>query len=305
VFRFARLSSGLHEVSVERSTPPIDVSGPITLELVPGAGLAAPTGRRDRRRGAAGDRPPTDRLLLLRLNDGMPTDLEAWLGRGFSVTEVADPLDLVARVQSEPAGVICVYAEPEGADEAIRTCRSVRALSSAVLLVLSERPLRAADRARAIDAGADDVLAHDIDLRELEARLRRAAETGARRQPAEERPRPEPVDRLLGAEEMSSEVAGRLGAEALSVFSLLVVSGPDEEMGARLFESVRTDQGDLVGRAVDGWAVLLQDARASQAEAFLRRVRDALAGTRSGRRLEAEILSSPAQADRIRAVVGA
>ncbi|MFO7586480.1 MAG: ATPase domain-containing protein [Gemmatimonadota bacterium] len=303
VFLFARHPRGLHEVRVARLAPPVDEPGPISLELTPGNGFGPPTGRLDRRR-VGGARPDSRRLLLLRMADGIPPDLETWLGRRYDVEMAEDPLRCISRLQAEPWGVLCVYADRARAEEAIQACRTARGATSAVIVILSDEPLRSTDCARALDAGCDDVLSGSVDLRELESRLRRAAET-AHRGPAPEPVRPEPAQAPFDAETFARTVEERLLGEELGQFSLLhVESGAREDMDGILFENARAEQGDLVGPMRTGWGVLLQGARAQQAEAYLQRVREALATAGSDRTLSAEILASPEQSERIRALLG-
>jgi hypothetical protein len=173
-----------------------------------------------------------------------------------------------------------------------------------VLLLLSDEPLRAVDTARALDAGCDDVLSGSVDLRELESRLRRASES-ARRQPAQEREPPPASDGPLDDSEFTRLVSERLISEGLEHFSILLIVAPTgDDVAGVLYDSVRADQGDLVGRVRRGWGVLLQDARAQQAEVFLQRLRDSLAENGSAMPLSAEILAAPEQSERIRAMLG-
>ena len=159
------------------------------------------------------------------------------------------------------------------------------------------------DTARALDAGCDDVLSGSVDLRELESRLRRATES-ARRQPAQEREPPPASDGPLDDSEFTRLVSERLISEGLEHFSILLIVAPTGGNVADLYDSVRADQGDLVGRVRRGWGVLLQDARAQQAEVFLQRLRDSLAENGSAMPLSAEILAAPEQSERIRAMLG-
>lgn len=302
VFHFARHPRGLHEVRIARMVPPVDEPGPISLELTPGQGFGPPTGRLDRRK--AGGRPDSRRLLLLRLAGTVPSDLEAWLGHRFDVEVAEDPLRAISRLQAEPWGALCVYSDRASVDEAVQTCRTARGLTPAVLLLLSDELLRSADRARALDAGCDDVLSGTIDLRELESRLRRAAESTLRR-PSPEEARPEPVLAPVDTDAFRRTVEQRLVAGAHAHFSLLhVEDGAPGDIDGILFENVRAEEGDVVGRMRSGWGVLLQDARAQQAEAYLQRVREALSRAGHEGALAVEILASPEQSERIRAVMG-
>lgn len=299
VLHFARHSSGLHEVEVGRFSPPVEAQGPITLELSAGCGLTAPTGRVDRRRsdrGASDDAP----VLLLELGGAAPDDLANWLGREREAERLADGMVLLRRLQAEPAGLVCLYVERSRTDEAIELIRTARALTSAPLLLLSDHDLRSGDRAAALDAGADDVLSDGIDLKELDARIRRARESNRRETPPEAEARPIRVDGLLDAQEFENLLDERLnGGNAL--FSLLRFEASETaDLGPVLVDSVRAESGDLVGHLGDGFGVLLQDARASQAEAFLRRVQAELHQRGRSGTVSTEILSSQEHADRIR-----
>ena len=301
VLQIARHPRGLHEIRVVRMTPPTPEQGPISLELTPSKGFVAPTGRFDRRTRAA--RPDSNRLLILRLADALPSDLESWFGRRFDLEVADDPLRCITRLQAGQFGAVCVYTGRDRASDAIESCRTIRALASSVLLLLSDEPLRSIDTARALDAGCDDVLSGSVDLRELESRLRRATGT-ATRQPVKEVERPPAASGPLSAADFARSVADRLIAEGLDHFSLLHVDSSDpEELGRVLFESVRAEQGDLVGPMRRGWGVLLQDARTRQAEAFLQRFRELLAENGSTRPLSVEILAAPEQSERIRALL--
>lgn len=305
VLHFARLPSGLHEIDVQRFTPPLEQAGPISLELVAGRGLVAPTGRIERRssdrRGGGGDP-----LLLLELGSAAPEDLAGWLGRGHATERPADGMALLRRLQGDPVGLVCIYVERDRTDEAIDLIRTARPLTTAPLLLLSDHDLRSGDRAEALDAGADDVLSDGIDLKELDARIRRARESC--RPPASEELEdgPVPVDGLLAEDEFRRLLAARLASTNGALFSLLRIDLPDvPDLGDVLVDAVRAESGDLVARLGGGFGVLLQDARAQQAEAFLRRVQAQLRQHGHPATLEAEILSSPEESDRIRQLIEA
>lgn len=304
VLHFARLPNGLHEIDVQRFTPPLERPGPVTLELMAGQGLVAPTGRIERRssdRKASGDAP----LVLLELDATVPDDLAGWLGRDRGTDRPGDGMALLRRLQGDPAGLVCIYVERSRTHEAIELIRTARPLTTAPLLLLSDHDLRSGDRAEALDAGADDVLSDGIDLKELDARIRRARDSARHAAREEETDRPVPVDGLLSEEEFQSLLAQRLSSENGDLFSLLRFDLPTvPDLGSVLVDAVRAESGDLVAPLGDGFGVLLQDARAQQAEAFLRRVQTELRQHGHSVTLEAEILSSPDESDRIRQLIG-
>lgn len=303
VLHFARLSSGLHELDVRRLTPPVESPGPVTLELTAGGGLVAPTGRVERR---SSDRPTGDEgpVLLLELGAPVPADLANWLARDRELERLDDAMALLRRLQADAAGLVCLYCERSRTDEAVDVVRTARPLTSAPLLLLSDHDLRSGDRAAALDAGADDVLSDGIDLKELDARIRRARES-LRRQPAPDSAGElVPVDGLLDPGEFQRLLGERLDDEN-ALFSLLRFEARDaSDLGSVLVDSVRAESGDLVAVLGDGFGVLLHDARTQQAEAFLQRVQAALHQRGQPATLEAEILSSQDQTGRIRSLLG-
>jgi len=305
VLHFARLANGLHQIDVQRFTPPPEQAGPISLELVAGKGLVPPTGRIERRssdRQTSGDAP----LVLVELGATVPDDLAGWLGRDRGTERPGDGMALLRRLQGGPASLVCIYVERSRTDEAIDLIRTARPLTTAPLLLLSDHDLRSGDRAEALDAGADDVLSDGIDLKELDARIRRASESDRRSAAGAAAERPIPVDGLLSEEELRSLLRERLSSEDGALFSLLRFDLPSvPDLGSVLVNAVRAESGDLVAPLGGGFAVLLQDARAQQAEAFLRRVQTELRQHGHSVSLEAEILSSPDESDSIRQLIGA
>jgi len=307
VFHFARMSNGLHEISIQRLTPPVDASGPISLDLVAEHGLCAPSGRIERR---STDRHSgvADRVLLLRLGIEIPKDLEDWLTGNRETVDASDEMDVIQRLQSDEFGLMIVYVDRNRSDDAVEVVRAARGLTAGAILLLSDQELRSADRAKALDAGADDVLSHGIHLRELDARIRRALDST---RPVRDTDRdrteiPVSVSGLLSGDEFERAVADRLDSGDLGHFSLIRVNGADAKaLGNALLATVRAESGDVVGPLGTGLAVVLQDARAQQAAAFLGRVREAFRQGGGSGDLEAEVFANPEDADRIRKLIEA
>jgi hypothetical protein len=293
---------GLYEIEIVRLSPPLAGRGPITLELAPGLGLVRPGDQVERRKPG---RPQSEGLLLLDLAGAVPADLQGWLDRSYVVEPAADSRDCVGRIRTGGHGALCVYTNRARIREAIETGRRARPLTDAVLMLLSDESLRASDAARALDAGFDDVLSGVVDLRELESRFRRAEQLPKARQ------EPEIENRIvfeapLEPDAFRDMVTERLIAEGLDHFSLLHFDDAQgDEIGSLLFRNVRAGGGDVVGPMRHGWGVLLQGARAQQAEAFLQRLRAAVAESGGSFPLSAEILAAPEQSERIRVLLGA
>ncbi|MFQ5888708.1 MAG: ATPase domain-containing protein [Gemmatimonadota bacterium] len=313
-FHLAVLPSGLRELTVRRLNPPADDPGPITLEYTPGEGIVAPTGRLDRRRTD----PPAEgsgRLLLLRLASQLPEDIGGWMRGEYEVTEVADPLRLISYLHDHAAfGTVLLYLERSRMDEAIQVCRTVRPITRGCLVLVSDEAVRASDRARALDAGADDFLSGDVDVRELRTRMRRATEKGRERRPGgdaseEGRPPLEPMEGILPEEAFGAEVRRRLASTGRHFFTVVWFRDHATllgRLGPILRQHIRAEAGDFCGEVGDGFGVVLQDSRARQAQAFLERVgRSLKEAAGPDARIEAEVLTSPGDAGRIEARVSA
>jgi DNA-binding NarL/FixJ family response regulator len=307
VFHFARSASGVHEVSIQRLTPPVDASSAISLALVAGEGLVAPSGQVERRQSDRG-RANRDKALLLRLGVEMPADLEAWLTDDRESVDAKDGMDFIQRLQGDDWGLVCVYVDRRHTAEAIEVIRTARPITSGAILLLSDSELRSGDRAAALDAGADDVLSHGIHLKELDARIRRALDSARRADVDKRAPAASlaTVTGLLAQVEFESLVSERAAAEASRNFSLIMVAKDGaSEIEDVLLESIRAESGDVVGRIGDGFGVLLQDARSQQAESFMARVEAKLAQQGAKKDLQSEVLAHPEESDRIRTLIEA
>ena len=301
VFHFARSASGIHEVSIQRLTPPVDASGSISLELVAGKGLVAPSGQVERRQSDRG-RTNRDRVLVLRLGGEVPADLGAWLTRDRESVDASDGMEFIQHLHGDTWGLVCVYVDRTRTSEAIEAIRTARPITSGAILLLSDSELRSDDRAAALDAGADDVLSGGIHLRELDARIRRALDS-ARRADVQQRASGETVaavSGLLAQAEFESLLAERTSSAELRNFSLITVSASGSGViETVLLESIRVESGDVMGRMGDAFGILLQDARAQQAEAFIARVQGELERRGVKESFRAEVLANPEESARI------
>jgi hypothetical protein len=111
----------------------------------------------------------------------------------------------------------------------------------------------------------------------------------------------------MDAASFAGAVDVRLGQTDGSIFTLLILRPPgvmSEQLGRVLLQQIRGDVGDLVGRTEDGYGVVLQGARPSQAGAFLSRVSRVLGESDiSDRDLDIEVLSGATEAERIAQVI--
>ena len=298
VFRLARTDGPLRELATYRMRPPMEDPGSITLELRGGTGLARPSRQPGRRVGdiAPGDRR---RLLFVRFSEAIAEDVERWLKSEYEVHDVHDPAEISSLIETESWGGMCIAVDRSVVEQAIDLCRATRDRVPGAIVLLSRGQLRSSDRARAIEAGADDVIRQDVALRELKSRFRRPAAYltvgGAGLGPE----RPAPLPDLLAPAEFTEEIHERLESPSLGYLSLILVPPTvGSEVLEALRDSVRVPAGDFVGRLGAGYGVVLQDARSRHARIYLERALKAL--DPSAGAPEVTILTSPEEADAIR-----
>jgi hypothetical protein len=281
----------------------------ISVELKPGEGLVTPENWPSRR---GRDRPGVDerRLMLISLGSQHAADVEAWASRAFKADIVSEPFDAVARVQSDPTfGGILIHAPRSRIREAVQASRALRPLTRAAIVFASDDAVRSTDRIQILEAGADDCLSGGIDFRELDLRIKQAIATGSKPVPAvangggDGSSHTRPEGGRLDAAGFVAELRRRATHPVLTFFCLLDVASDAMDIAALedgLVDAVRCDEGDLVSRNAKGCVVLLQGAREGQLDPFLARLRERI-GTPD---LAIEVLSHPAEAARIRSLLG-
>jgi DNA-binding response OmpR family regulator len=289
---------------------------PISVQLKPGAGLVAP-GALPARRGR--DRPGVDasRLLLISLGGEHAADIETWARDSFTSDIVSEPFDAVARVQEDSSfGGVLVHAPRSRVQEAVKACKAIRPLTRAAIVFASDDAVRSTDRISVLEAGADDCLSGGIDFRELDLRLKQAIAAGSRPGPRtdgggrSERPVGAGGAELPGGrmarDLFVQELERRADDPVLKFFCILDVTSKSvdaRQLEDILTEQVRADEGDMVSADSDHCAVLLQGAREGQLGPFLGRLR-ARAEGKADTPLAVEVLSHPADADRIGMLLG-
>ncbi len=300
---------GLCQITLARAVPDSGARNQaVSLQLEPGEGLVEPTSFPARRGGDRGEIDP-DRLLLVSLGGELTPDLEAWSERAFETEIVSEPFDAVARVQSDARyGAVLVHTARRRSREALQACRALRPLTRAAIVLASDDAVRSSDRIKVLEAGADDFLSGGLDLRELGLRIRQAVARGATPAPrghgvalARELP-----GGRVSPDAFRSELERRSASDDLAFFCVLEVTADParpEAVATVCADEVRADDGDLVAVTPAGCAVLLQGAREAQLGTFLARLGARMEAEVEGT-VEIEVLSHPAEADRIMAVLG-
>jgi len=312
-------SDGLHQLTLTKVVPDAaEREQTITLELRPGEGLAEPK-RYPSRRGIDRGSIEEDRLLLVSLGGEHAADLEAWATRTFRARVVSEPFAAVAEVQSGARyGGVLIHAPRGRVREAIQACRAVRPLSRAAIVFASDDAVRSTDRIQILEAGADDCLSGGLDFRELGLRIKQSIAMGAK--PVVSEADAKEVGTGLIPDESEGgrvprhvfvrEVERRAADPDLTFFCVLDVTSAvltPTDLEEALAEQVRADEGDIVSGNPERCAVLLQGARLGQLGPFLSRLRSRLgerAGVMASGAVDVAVLSHPADADRITALLG-
>ncbi len=276
---------GRHVLAIQRFSPAPRDTSPLLLDLEKGRGLVEAKAIRPR-----GPRLPAEserRVLLVNLAGDLPAEVRSWVeGEYEEVREIDDTFRAVELVQEDRNhfGIFLIHANRDAVGVSIRAARALRRLSPAPLLLFADEPVRAVDRVRALEAGANDFLSGPLSVMELATRVEHAVIAGGRA-PAEgagASGEHRSKDRtLLDREELAAELRRRIGDSRRSHFTLVHLrtgsAGPDRDtLGAALVDTLRFEDGDLVGQVSDGFAVVLQGTPAGQAVCFVDRVQSKL-----------------------------
>lgn len=255
---------------------------------------------------AADDRPL---LLLLLAEKALPHDLRAWAEREYGEVILVDDLTAAADRLREDGAVraLLIFLDRRRVRQALESCRTFRQVTSVPIVFASDEPVRAADRTRALEVGADDFLSGGIHLPELRSRIARAErDRGDRRRVPDARTAVSGKAREgpLTAEEFAREIRERLEGPYRS-FCLIWLRGEgaaNHRLGEMIHAHIRSGSGDFVGRLGEGQGVYLQDARLAPARSFVTRLSDALAEERIAK-LDLEVLIPPADTSRIEELI--
>jgi len=273
---------GVRRLTIQRiSGSPADTSA-ILLDLEPRKGFVPATGRRQApvRLPAAAD----GNLLLVNLAGEVPREVRNWVVGRYEVEEIDDTFRAVERVQEarDHFGILLVHTSRNEVGVALRAARALRRLTPAPLLLFSDEAIRATDRVRALEAGANDFLTGPLSVVELASRVEHAVIAGGR--PLAEgmaRSSPEPTQAapavILNPIEFAQEVHRSLESPDTSLFSLVHIQGRKgspfpQTLGGVLLDTIRADDGDRVGRLGDGLGIILRGTSVAHAAAFVNRI---------------------------------
>jgi pilus assembly protein CpaE len=114
---------------------------------------------------------PASSILLLASEAAADPSIAAILtGAGYTVTQTADPDEAFAKAAEHQLIVVDITKGPKTTAEVCKEIRATPALTSIPVMCVSSTD-DVEERIGFLEAGADDVVAHPIDARELEARV--------------------------------------------------------------------------------------------------------------------------------------
>ena len=114
---------------------------------------------------------PASSILLIASDGAADDSVAATLtNAGYTVTQTADPDEALAKAAEHQLVVVDITKGPKTTAEVCREIRATPALSAVPVMCVSSSD-DVEERIGFLEAGADDVVAHPIDARELEARV--------------------------------------------------------------------------------------------------------------------------------------
>jgi archaellum biogenesis ATPase FlaH len=251
-------------------------------------------------------------ILVIPGFDGIPEDLLAALHGAFSVTLQEGSAGVMPETLAPDVGAVLVASRWDGISDVRAFLIQLRQGGNRTPVILLTRgDVRSSDRADAVLAGFDEVLADSIAPPELVARVgatvRRGRSTALPLARVAEKTSVtlSPDHAVEGVDEIRFRVAveAALGESAHQVFSVLFLSPDEGELQvllAAVARTIRAESGDLVAIVGERVAVYLPATRRVDAVAFLRRVSGEW--RRAGHReLRTTQLTCPADRERCRA----
>lgn len=312
VMHLSSQCEGIGRLDVVKARARLWSDSPSFFTVRPGYGVVALDG------GASSGHahlPPAFRrkVLVIPGADGLPDDVLASLRGAFSVSLHAEPTVAMPETLAPDVGAVIVAARWDMINEARAFLRQLRQSGNRTPIVLVTRgDVRSSDRARAVLAGFDDVLADATAPAELIARVTAVVRRGRSTAVPLTTAAADSTSVTLssnGATAVLDEMRFRVAVESAAdpsagqVFSLLFLS-PDEgeldALAALVGRTIRAEGGDLVGVVGARVAVYLPGTRQADATSYLRRVSNEW--RRTGRReLRVTQLAYPADRERVRA----
>lgn len=283
IFHFARDPELGARIEIRKLRYAVPSTAPVPFAIRAGDGIVARA--EDQRRRAGDVRSEfSQKLLVVDTARDFPEELLAALRGAYQVT-VRHSLPSAFADLATPSGAVLIEVRRDTVNDALTLVRELRrAGNNSPVVLVTHFVLRADDRARALQAGADDFLAGDLHPMEFLARMQGIIERGhvARRiieteSPIFVQPRAGDGPQLLGAGDFRDTISSRLGSESLAFFTLVLLR-PDQpaqtpRLASLVLGALRVDGGDLVGTLDGAVAVYLHAARRKDVTPFVDRIR--------------------------------
>jgi KaiC/GvpD/RAD55 family RecA-like ATPase/DNA-binding response OmpR family regulator len=298
VVRLEKGHGNVHYLGVVRARVSDIPTAPVAFQIRRDAGIERYSGPQASERREIASPPRTPRkLLVVHTSEAASTDIVALLQRDYEVSvRPAPAAGGTLGIAATGSDAIVIAVSHDSVAQAISLITRINEQPDVGPIVLAARfNLRSIDRARAMRAGADEILASDMTAPEFLQRLANAV-SRAHATPAEVSPyysdtlilQPERAGTLqpLGRDDFAAALASHVSHDNPTQYTVVTLRvNPDAThttFGASalgvlvdlVMRSSRSRSGDLTAVIDNRVAVYLHGARQSQADSFVARVRE-------------------------------
>jgi KaiC/GvpD/RAD55 family RecA-like ATPase len=305
IFHLATVQSGIRELALRKVRQGPTEWAPLRMVLRPGIGLvtANDTPRGERRAAVpvshpesaptasqptsqAGFAQPAQGVIIVDATGKLPPDLGSALQSRYDAKVVRIAAGDQVAPPGDDIGTIVIMLDAQEPEMTLAQVRQLRQAGAdqAILLIVTGEGFRSATRARAIRAGADDVLEYDDAPGEVLDRVDIARQRGhdvidgvradvMLLQPTDDNGTPLPVDER----ELARAVQRHIDGSEHPFFALALVrptQGGHAQAWRALASELRLADGDLLAECADGrLALYLHDISRKRALDLMTRIR--------------------------------
>lgn len=315
ILHLSALPDRTGQVEVRKVRYQVPSTAPIRFQIQPGKGLM-PIGELPRRRSEDVPEDTRRRVLVLNLTGAVPAEHIAALRTHFDVAVREGLSSAIAQLTQSGVGAVVIDVRRDLVDDTLTLVRELRrAGNRAPILLMTSYQLRAADRARALRAGADGFLPSDASPDELLLRVESLVRMGRSSTapvadtevPLALQPQHGEGYRPLDGEAFRQAVQAHVSGDRVPSFTIVSIhsrNGDADAISAIALRNTRVEGGDLTGVDGEGVKIYLHSARRKDVLPFVERVRDEW--RRAGRgELEIDTLTYPADESRVRTLFDA
>jgi KaiC/GvpD/RAD55 family RecA-like ATPase/DNA-binding response OmpR family regulator len=322
IVRLERGHGNIHYLGVVRARVPDIPSAPLAFQIRRGAGIERYQGARPiEAREASSSTRSSRKLLVLHTAEQVAADIGGLLQRDYETVMRRAPaaggaIDLAA----SGADAIVIAVSHDSVAAAISLIARLNEHPDVVPIILAARfNLRSIDRARALRAGADEILATDMSPPEF---LQRLAATVSRAHAGRVSPHYSDTEILqperggvfapLNREDFAAALASHVSQDNPTQYTVVTLSPADRtappDSLSRLIDLVlrasRVRSGDLTAEIDNRVAVYLHGARQDHAATFVNRIRASWTARERGS-LKVESFPYPSGEPKLRTMIEA